>query len=61
MIPVSLMTLSRWTLRTLKPTMTDCLDISVHTRPSHVLVCLRGECDITTAPKVRAALTDQAT
>jgi len=40
--------------------MTDCLDISVHTRTSHVLVCLRGECDITTAPKVRAALADQA-
>ena len=43
-----------------EPTMTDHLDISVHTRPTHVLVCPRGECDVTTAQQLRGVLTDRA-
>ncbi len=59
MIPWGLVVLSRWTLRTSKPAMTGHLDISVHIQPSHVLVCPRGECDVTTAQELRGVLTDQ--
>ena len=51
---------SRWALRVSKPTMTDHLEISVHAQPSHVLVCPLGECDITTALRLRSVLIDQS-
>ena len=40
--------------------MTDRLEIVVSTDPAHALVCLRGECDITTAEELRDTLADQA-
>lgn len=39
--------------------MTDHLGISVYTRRTHMLVCLRGECDTITAQELRDTLTNQ--